>query len=96
VERLAHGVRVPDVPHHELDVIREVVGPLTRAVDLRVKGIEDTDLVATLEQLVREMGADEAGTSRDQDDVRHEDLLMGVGRNRLLQFRMNLAPIMAA
>jgi hypothetical protein len=67
LERLAQALGVAHVTDDELGVGGQVAGSSGSSVDLRVQAVEHPDLVAPLEQRRRDVGADEAGSTGDQD-----------------------------
>src|SRR5215211_495057 len=64
--RTADRLEVADVAADELDVGVEIVRAVAVLVHLRRQAVERTHAPAAREELVRNMGADEAGTSGDQ------------------------------
>ena len=66
VERTrARGV-IADVALDPLRVVAQVLGPGAPGVDLRIEVVEHADGVPFGEEPVREMGADEPGSARDE------------------------------
>jgi hypothetical protein len=69
VERPPKRLAVSDVADLELDVGREIVGARRVRVDLRRQIVERANAMAAREQLVGEVGADEARTARDENEL---------------------------
>jgi hypothetical protein len=70
VECAPDCVRVADVADVELDVVGEIVGASPVRVDLRRQVVECADVIPVREQLIGEVRADEARTTRDQNELR--------------------------
>ena len=71
LERAADDLGVADVARNELDLGVEVVGPLRVAVHLLDQHVESAHGIPRSQQLVGEVGADEARTAGDQDALSH-------------------------
>jgi hypothetical protein len=69
VESAPDCVRVTHVPDQELDVVGEIVGAIGARMDLRRQVVECAYAIAAREQLVGEMRADEARTTRDENEL---------------------------
>lgn len=80
-ERALDGLRIADVPLEQLDVEPgQIVGRATSEV------VETPDLVAAVEELGNEVGADKAAGASDEDSARNR-ALAGRRAGRLAQER---------
>jgi len=71
-ERVAQRERVAHVAHDQLDRVREVGRAMPPGpVDLRIERVEDPHPPPDAQELVREVGSDEAGAPGDQHLLRH-------------------------
>ena len=68
-EDLANAVGITDVADDKLDLGGKI-GRRTVGVDLRGEVIEDADLVASREEAIGEVGADETCSAGDEDLLR--------------------------
>ena len=70
VQGVSDGLGIPDVAQHQLGFTCEVVWPPTvlaqSPVDLRLEIVEDPDRVASPEEFVSDVTADESGAAGDQ------------------------------
>ena len=70
-ECTSDGVGIADVPDLQLHVRRQIRGTAVSPVHLLRQVVKRANAMTALEQLIGQMRADEACTSRDQDRFAH-------------------------
>ena len=73
VEGTPHRLVVADVSDLQLDLRVQIAGPLAPGVHLGLEAVERTHLVPLGEEAIGEVGADEPGSTRDENTHAHVD-----------------------
>ncbi len=78
LERGHHGIPIPHIAPDQLHVVREVRRRGAALVDLRVDVVQRPDLIAVGEEMIRQVGSDEAGATGDQNSAQVILLVAGL------------------